>query len=854
MKKWNTNTILAFLIVLFVLTPVMGDENKILPHIEEHIPDPGYDKAGDGDVSGPTCEEMNGVMLQNVNPMNPEEILLATQAEVNELNAFNQEHNYSWTAAVNPIALMTDEEQKNLTGFRNDLNQLSSHISSKNITASSDLPKSFDWRNYGGDWTNPIRDQGNCASCWAFAVTGVFESYNELKYHNSHLNPDYAEQYLVNCANDMQGCNGGGFSSLSYFVDKEGASGGVGTVLESDYPYTATDGACKNLSSCTRYTMDTSVGETWYYVYPGPSDIPAIDVIKTVIYQHGPVASAFYVDKGFYYYSSGIYDSDTKATYSNHGIIIVGWGEQDGRGYWICKNSWGTKWGESGWFKIYADILRIGDSTAFLAYDMPDPKLETVLEPNHTGPDYNFTGNYSDGQIIITGAGRYRLSDDLTRKTSGNAITIESPDVFLDGYQHTITGSGEGTGIEVQEEGEDCTIQNISRISDFQFGIYSFGDHFTISNTQAHNNHWSGIVSFGNNSVITRNVASNHNDVGIYSWGHNSSIRDNAVFYNRNGILSQGNYADISRNMAFYNTKTGIYAGGLYVGPDPGEEGHGYYPNLSENVAILNKKEGINNFFPHAIIENNIVIQNEAAGITLSAMSSNTSVSGNEMYRNPIGINLNDRAEDLSLYSNFIIASDDAGIFVNAGNGNGSGNIFDNYLTGQVPVDGSGDIGRYTWNHPSGPVPGSNIIGGPYIAGNCWSNTNQTGWSDISEFDRYKEYAYIHQIPAGIGFVDTDIPVNKGYSKIPFEIMSGTGVFDNAPLVWNDYEYLKTHFDTSDDMRMNEEKMKDIFKEISGVSLDTSVFKGDVPSHSLSQNLGDETIEYFVDVSGNPEE
>ena len=59
MKKWNTNTILAFLIVLFVLTQVMGDENKILPHVEEHIPDPGYDNAGYGYVSCPSCEEMN---------------------------------------------------------------------------------------------------------------------------------------------------------------------------------------------------------------------------------------------------------------------------------------------------------------------------------------------------------------------------------------------------------------------------------------------------------------------------------------------------------------------------------------------------------------------------------------------------------------------------------------------------------------------------------------------------------------------------------------------------------------------------------------------------------------------------
>ena len=106
----------------------------------------------------------------------------------------------------------------------------------------------------------PIKNQGSCGSCWAFATTGAFESYKEIKSGNPGMNP-VMRAVLVNCAGDQRGCNGGLFTAMAYFVNKAGLSGGVGTVTEANYPIPV---RMVNVESVRvyRYLVDTAAGET----------------------------------------------------------------------------------------------------------------------------------------------------------------------------------------------------------------------------------------------------------------------------------------------------------------------------------------------------------------------------------------------------------------------------------------------------------------------------------------------------------------------------------------------------------------------------------------------------------------
>ena len=381
-----------------------------------------------------------------------------------------------------------------------------------------------------------------------------------------------------------------------------------------------------------------------------------------------------------------------------------------------------------------------------------------ALTPCHTGEDYSFTGDYENGQISITGPGEYYLSQNLTTVSTDYAISIQAPDVTLDGYEMFLTGPGNsGIGVNIGSNGSHAVITNFSSVSGFFRGIYSEGKYGTISDSIVHDNHATGISSYGDYSEIIGNFVYNQSDVGIHSLGNYSTITENYASNNRNGILSQGNYAEVSGNAGNDNFNYGIYAGGTYTGPEPGNEGSGYYARIIENIALLNTVGGIKTALPHAIIQDNSVFQNNENGIALTWRSNNTTITGNYISDNPTGINLSDRSQNVSIIQNLIRFDGNSGIYVTSDNGRGSGQIYDNIFSGQQYVNGPGKIGAFSWTNPTGPTPGTNIMDGPFIAGNYWTNSTHTGWSDQQ-------------------------PVNpNGYSDTPYEVAAL--VYDTAPLV-----------------------------------------------------------------------
>jgi C1A family cysteine protease len=293
-------------------------------------------------------------------------------AKIQGIQDYIRKNNLSWTAGRTSVSNLTPaafqarlglKHPKTMTGL--PVKGLSTGLTPDSAT----LPASFDWRNNGGDWTTPVKNQASCGSCWAFASTGTFESFWERLNNDPNLNPDFAEQYLVSCDTDPLnvGCDGGFSTALGSFVNRPGKSGGVGTVVESDYPYTATTGTCKSLAGMTRYTVPA--GGSWNYL-AGDCVVSSVESTKQAIYQYGPVNAYMYATDALSAYSGGIFEDPVSVApcMTNHVIVLVGWGHDPvkNKDYWIAKNSWGTDWGESGWFRIYVDQCRVGEGVAYL--------------------------------------------------------------------------------------------------------------------------------------------------------------------------------------------------------------------------------------------------------------------------------------------------------------------------------------------------------------------------------------------------------------------------------------------------------------------------------------------------------
>jgi len=179
----------------------------------------------------------------------------------------------------------------------------------------------------------PIKNQQQCGSCWAFAVMGVVE--NAFKIAGGK-ELDTSEQALVDCDSNNAGCSGGWLNTAINWVKNNGV------FLESDYPYTAKQASCKKSSKSAKsgYTV------TGYGQLSGGEN-----ALKAAVEKQSVTVA---VDaSNWYLYQSGIFDKSSKCSGRvNHAVNVVGYGRENGKDFWLVRNSWGTSWGESGYMKL----------------------------------------------------------------------------------------------------------------------------------------------------------------------------------------------------------------------------------------------------------------------------------------------------------------------------------------------------------------------------------------------------------------------------------------------------------------------------------------------------------------------
>ncbi|MBN1642087.1 MAG: protease inhibitor I42 family protein [Anaerolineae bacterium] len=220
-------------------------------------------------------------------------------------------------------------------------------------------PSSYNWCDRGG--CTPVRDQGQCGSCWAFGTVGPLESAILIQ---DGLSKDLAEQYLVSCNTDGWGCDGGWWAHDYHEWKYPPSEPGPGAVYESDFPYTATDAPCNG-----PYTHHETIAD-WVYI-GNDSSVPSTDAIKQALVDHGPVSAAVCVNSAFQAYTGGVFNPTGWCFSINHAIVLTGW--DDSLGAWRLRNSWGGDWGEDGYMWIAYGKNYVGYSANYVVYNGSTP-------------------------------------------------------------------------------------------------------------------------------------------------------------------------------------------------------------------------------------------------------------------------------------------------------------------------------------------------------------------------------------------------------------------------------------------------------------------------------------------------
>jgi C1A family cysteine protease len=266
---------------------------------------------------------------------------------VDEVNAQIAREGLLWTAGETSVSQMSLEKQRALLGL---LLTPPEDIDPAQIWQQPDelslavYPASYDLRDF--NLVSPVGDQKNCGSCWAFSSVGNLES---LYIQDRGTSIRLSEQALLDCSEGT--CDGWYLDKAFNFLKTSG------TCLEARYPYTAVKGTCSTYSAAAKI-------KSWHWI--NPTDKPTSyynDQIKSEIYTYQrPVTCGMLVYRSFNYYKSGIYHHlrrEIRHT-GHHAVLIIGWGNSNGVDYWIVKNSWGTDWGEAGYFNIVMNDSRIG--------------------------------------------------------------------------------------------------------------------------------------------------------------------------------------------------------------------------------------------------------------------------------------------------------------------------------------------------------------------------------------------------------------------------------------------------------------------------------------------------------------
>lgn len=262
------------------------------------------------------------------------------QENIAKIHKHNLEYDLglrTFTMGVNEYSDMSANEfSRTMNGLR--YNSSASRFAKPFLDTDCDvdsLPTSVDWRTKG--FVTPVKNQGQCGSCYAFSSTGSLEGQ---MFKKTGKLVSLSEKNIIDCSRKEgnEGCNGGTMdNSFLYIKNNKGID------TEGSYPYHAFAGKC-------RFKKENVGGE----------DVAAVDLPRTekclqkAVATIGPISVGIYASPRFEGYRDGIFrDTACLKTNPNHGVLVVGYGTtKRGVDYWLVKNSWGKSWGIDGYIKM----------------------------------------------------------------------------------------------------------------------------------------------------------------------------------------------------------------------------------------------------------------------------------------------------------------------------------------------------------------------------------------------------------------------------------------------------------------------------------------------------------------------
>jgi len=311
----------------------------------------------------------------------------AMAVDIEQVRARIKATGANWTAGETSVSNLSPEEMQQYCNLNIEIPE-NWYDMTFDLPIPEDMPAHLDWRDIDGqDFTTPIKDQHPCGTCATFSSIGAFEALFKIAVDNPFIVPDFSEQHVYSCE---------GFMPYTFFhpmayLKNDGAPD------ETCYPY-----HCENFGDrppCSESCDDWSnraFKTKSYRMMMWPSS----EQIKAAL-QDGPIVAGFQVRDDFFTYTGGVYENTGGMIQGGHGIAIVGY-DDEGE-YWICKNSWGTEWGEEGWFRYKWE-------SGFLAFGYQSMDIEVDIEllcGNNLSPSINSL--YMD-----TAKGEIEPGEDLT--------------------------------------------------------------------------------------------------------------------------------------------------------------------------------------------------------------------------------------------------------------------------------------------------------------------------------------------------------------------------------------------------------------------------------------------------------